>query len=332
YLDVIPRSNDATKTNVVFQTSGEHSVYVLNTEFKYVKTTVNGTDWYLGTYGTNKTISASKTSYISDTSKIGVSQFCAWFATEGAGGSSEPEEPCKHTNTKVEGAKDATCTEAGHTGKTVCADCGETIDAGKEIPQLDHTYVDGKCECGAADPNYTPDEPEKPSNGVTMIDKVENLTAGTYKMGGYLVSYNNNGTITDWSANPYHLWNGKNPNSKDLGTTCYAFADGALTVAAGSTDNAAEITLIAVEGKKNTYYIMNSDGKYLTSGTKNRSLSFGSTKTEWVASNYSEGGILLTANVSGTTINLGTAGATKDVLRSYTSTQYTKYGVLFFAG
>ena len=93
YLDVIPRSNDATKTNVVFQTSGEHTVYVLNTEYKYVKTTVNGTDWYLGTYGTNKTVSASKTSYIEDTSKIGVSQFCAWFATAGEGGSTEPEQP-----------------------------------------------------------------------------------------------------------------------------------------------------------------------------------------------------------------------------------------------
>ena len=93
YLDVIPRSNDATKTNVVFQTSGEHSVYTLNTEFKYVVTTVNGTDWYLGTYNALKTVSASKTSYIEDTSKIGVSQFCAWFAVAGEGGSTEPEQP-----------------------------------------------------------------------------------------------------------------------------------------------------------------------------------------------------------------------------------------------
>ena len=92
YLDIIPRSNDATKTNVVFQTSGEHSVYTLNTEFKYVYTTVNGTDWYPGTYSTYNTFSPSKTSYISDTSKIGVSQFCAWFATNGTGGS-EPEAP-----------------------------------------------------------------------------------------------------------------------------------------------------------------------------------------------------------------------------------------------
>ena len=102
YLDIIPRENDATKTNVVFQTTGEHTVYVLNTEFQYVMTTVNGTDWYLGTFGTNKTISASKTSYISDTSKIGVSQFCAWFyATEASA------EPTPDPNAEAAAAVDA---------------------------------------------------------------------------------------------------------------------------------------------------------------------------------------------------------------------------------
>lgn len=63
--------------------------------------------------------------------------------------------PCEHTNTKVEGAKDATCTEAGHTGNTVCADCGEQIAAGEEIAALGHKFAEGKCSvCGAADPDY----------------------------------------------------------------------------------------------------------------------------------------------------------------------------------
>jgi len=95
YLNVIPRDNDATKTNVVLQTAAENaspSVYTLNKEFKYVKTSCVGDEWYLGTYSTNKTISASKTSYISDTSKIGVSQFTAWFATIGEGGDT-PDTP-----------------------------------------------------------------------------------------------------------------------------------------------------------------------------------------------------------------------------------------------
>lgn len=66
--------------------------------------------------------------------------------------------PCEHANTKVEGAKDATCTEAGFTGNTVCADCGEQIAAGSEIAAPGHQFAEGKCSvCGEADPNYSPE-------------------------------------------------------------------------------------------------------------------------------------------------------------------------------
>ena len=93
YLNIIPRDTDPTKTNVVMQTLEQNeapSVYELNTEFKYVKTAVAGDEWYLGTYGTNRTISASQTYRIEDTTLIGVSQFVAWFATIGE---VTPEEP-----------------------------------------------------------------------------------------------------------------------------------------------------------------------------------------------------------------------------------------------
>ena len=96
YLNVIPRENDATKTNIVMQTKAQNaapSVYELNTEFKYVKTACAGTEWYLGTYGSNTTISASKTSYISDTSTIGVSQFVTWFGLIGEVTPETPEDP-----------------------------------------------------------------------------------------------------------------------------------------------------------------------------------------------------------------------------------------------
>lgn len=86
YLNIIPRDNDATKTNVVFQTleaNAAPTVYTLNTEYKYIYAAgVASADWYLGTYGTNVTVGASKTSYISDTSTIGSTQFVAWFAAE----------------------------------------------------------------------------------------------------------------------------------------------------------------------------------------------------------------------------------------------------------
>ena len=46
---------------------------------------------------------------------------------------------CAHAHTTVEGAANATCTEAGHTGKTVCTDCGRTVNEGTAINALGHT-------------------------------------------------------------------------------------------------------------------------------------------------------------------------------------------------
>ncbi|MBQ7107869.1 MAG: hypothetical protein IJN95_02125 [Clostridia bacterium] len=43
------------------------------------------------------------------------------------------EVTCPHEYTKVEGKKDATCTEAGYTGDTVCEDCGEVVTKGTDI-------------------------------------------------------------------------------------------------------------------------------------------------------------------------------------------------------
>ena len=94
------------------------------------------------------------------------------------GTTKEAEIPaCQHTNTTVEGAKDATCTEAGFTGNTVCADCGEQIAAGEEIAVLEHTYADGACTaCGAADPDYVPGE----SKTITIGDKTFTAAAGKW--------------------------------------------------------------------------------------------------------------------------------------------------------
>ena len=79
YLDIIPRESDATKTNVVFRTSGEHSVYTLNTEHQYISTTVNDVAWYIGTFSNYNTFSPSKVEFIEDTSTIGTSNFPGWF-------------------------------------------------------------------------------------------------------------------------------------------------------------------------------------------------------------------------------------------------------------
>ena len=65
----------------------------------------------------------------------------------------EEEITCQHTNTTIEGAADATCTENGFSGNTVCADCGMTVIEGNEIAALGHAYVDGFCTvCGSEQP------------------------------------------------------------------------------------------------------------------------------------------------------------------------------------
>ena len=61
---------------------------------------------------------------------------------------------CDHTDCTVSGQKDATCTEDGYTGDTVCNVCGRT-EKGQVIASSGHAYTDGICSvCGEADPNY----------------------------------------------------------------------------------------------------------------------------------------------------------------------------------
>ncbi len=45
---------------------------------------------------------------------------------------------CEHKNTEVEKAAEATCTEDGYTGDTVCADCNKILEKGEAIEALGH--------------------------------------------------------------------------------------------------------------------------------------------------------------------------------------------------
>lgn len=155
------------------------------------------------------------------------------------------------------------------------------------------------------------------------IDTAENLSAGTYYMAAYRESYQSN----DWTANPYHLFNGV---GTDLYTTPYSFADGALTIKAGETYEAATVELVAVSGKANTYYVKY-DGKYLYSSSyDNRKLGTTTTATEWVASNNPGGGINLTTTLSQGTVTMGTAAAASKMIRSYKNAGTLSYGLVFF--
>ena len=61
---------------------------------------------------------------------------------------------CRHINTEVRNAKDATCTENGYTGDTWCQNCNTMIEEGETITAPGHDYKDGICtECGQTEPD-----------------------------------------------------------------------------------------------------------------------------------------------------------------------------------
>ena len=76
---------------------------------------------------------------------------------------------CSHATTVTVGQKSETCTAPGYTGDTVCSSCNAVIVKGSAIEAKGHSYVVGVCaECGADDPNYTP-EPDDGNDSV--VDK-----------------------------------------------------------------------------------------------------------------------------------------------------------------
>ena len=82
----------------------------------------------------------------------------------------------KHDHTEeVVAGKDATCTEAGLTEGKKCSVCGTVLVKQEEIPATGHTFVDGKCECGADEPVVEPpvEEPtEEPKEELNWFQKI----------------------------------------------------------------------------------------------------------------------------------------------------------------
>jgi len=196
-------------------------------------------------------------------------------------------------------------------------------------------YVIDQGILGESGNTDTPDEPENPvdpdappAENTGMVSTVEELSAGTYYMAGYLEYYESSGNPYDFSAAPYHVWSGT-ANGK-LDTTGYAFDNGVLSTTATSNLGAA-IVLEAVSGKANTYYIKCGDKYLYVSEYANHKLTLGDTKAEWVASNNENGGITMTTTTSGGDIYMGTAGATKQMIRNYVKIANLKYGLVFFA-
>ena len=63
----------------------------------------------------------------------------------GDSGSGDTTPPCAHTNTSLQGKKDATCILDGYTGDVVCNDCTAIVTAGSVIQKTGvHTYNNGE--------------------------------------------------------------------------------------------------------------------------------------------------------------------------------------------
>ena len=123
-----------THVNGAYESSAS-TVYRYDEESKTLIADVNGKDYWFGTRNdkTYTTVGPCATSFNGF--------YCCFYG--------EAVVECQHTNTTVEGAVAATCTTDGHSGKTVCTACGETVNAGEVIAAVGHNFVDGVCSaCG----------------------------------------------------------------------------------------------------------------------------------------------------------------------------------------
>ena len=59
---------------------------------------------------------------------------------------------CSHPSVESVDRIPATCTSIGREAGTRCTACGTYTQGGAIIPMLEHTYVNGYCSCGAAEP------------------------------------------------------------------------------------------------------------------------------------------------------------------------------------
>ena len=96
----------------------------------------------------------------SDSATLTVDASCHWHECEGC---AEQLDFAVHAPV-VEGKQNATCTEDGYTGDSVCSVCGYVMAKGAAIPAAGHDFVDGVCSaCGAEDPDYVASEKPKPA-------------------------------------------------------------------------------------------------------------------------------------------------------------------------
>ena len=171
----------------------------------------------------------------------------------------------------------------------------------------------------------------------TLIDNLSNLSAGTYLMAGFRAkgeAQSGSATEPNPAAEDYYgVWTGEmiTGNGKtDCETLQMTFANGELTkIDANVTNSPAEMELVAVDGKSNTYYIK-CNGQYLASGSKSRSLSLGADPAEWVFSMVDKDGESRLVAANGGCSLQTVDSSFKTMIRGYASATQGKHGLYFF--
>lgn len=171
----------------------------------------------------------------------------------------------------------------------------------------------------------------------TLIDNLSNLSAGTYLMAGFRAkgeAQSDSATEPNPAAEDYYgVWTGEmiTGNGKtDCETLQMTFANGELTkIDANVTNSPAEMELVAVDGKSNTYYIK-CNGQYLASGSKSRSLSLGADPAEWVFSMVDKDGESRLVAANGGCSLQTVDSSFKTMIRGYASATQGKHGIYFF--
>lgn len=175
------------------------------------------------------------------------------------------------------------------------------------------------------------------SGTYTLIDNLSNLTAGTFLMAGFRAkgeAQSGSPTEPNPAAEDYYgVWTGEmiTGNGKtDCETLQMTFANGELTkIDANVTNSPAEMELVAVDGKSNTYYIK-CNGQYLASGSKSRSLSLGADPAEWVFSMVDKDGESRLVAANGGCSLQTVDSSFKTMIRGYQSATQGKHGIYFF--
>ena len=161
------------------------------------------------------------------------------------------------------------------------------------------------------------------SNGYKLIETVADLSEGKYFMAGYAEISNNK---TDLKPYTYQIWQGTLSGS-DLVTVAYQYQGDEL-IAKDASQVAAEMELVKIDGKADTYYIKIG---YLYNPTKatNRKLKLKDTadeSVEWKFEDKNNGGVTASNNE----VYLVTADADSKFIRSYKSSSISSLKGIFF--